>query len=110
MKSNLVFSRPLLCLLVSCGKSPQKQLLERKIEFNKDAFVACAEKGDTIAIELFLKAKMDVNSKNKEGWTPLSQACLKGQTAVVQLLLDHGASPNEKDDALSPRAMSSLWL
>ncbi|KHO10895.1 hypothetical protein MAA_11432 [Metarhizium robertsii ARSEF 23] len=51
-----------------------------------------AEKGDELIILAFLLSsdKVDVDSKDKTGRTPLSRAAEKGHEAVVKLLLETG--------------------
>ncbi|KAF0637471.1 hypothetical protein FPSE5266_02917 [Fusarium pseudograminearum] len=44
-----------------------------------------------------LEAGVDVNMKDDEGRTPLSLASSNGRTAVVRILLDHGASVRTGD-------------
>jgi len=41
-----------------------------------------------------LKAGADVNARDKDGWTPLYQACRCLSFETVRFLLDHGADPN----------------
>merc|ERR1712233_6615 len=38
--------------------------------------------------------RIDINGFNSEGQTPLQQACLSGQLALVQLMVRHGADPS----------------
>lgn len=39
-----------------------------------------------------------INSRNKEGYTPLHTACLKGQTDCIRILLEIGESQSPKID------------
>ena len=49
--------------------------------------------GDVAVVQLLLAAKVDVNSKNIWGATPLSlAACNHGDTKIMELILAHGAS------------------
>ncbi len=44
-----------------------------------------------------LEAGADVNAKDKNGTTPLHEACSYGHTEIARFLLDHGADPNVKE-------------
>ena len=57
-----------------------------------------AHRGNYRAVELLLKAGLDVNSKGEMGCTPLHYAKMKGHKNVVQLLLSHGASTSIKNE------------
>ena len=43
------------------------------VQYNPAVFVSSAANGDSTAVSLFLDAGMDVNEKNEEGMTPLSE-------------------------------------
>jgi len=48
-------------------------------------------------VQLLLEKGADIESKNKDGWTPLLRAVEKGHKAIVQLLLEKGADIESKD-------------
>ncbi len=61
---------------------------------------ACAN-GDPVNVRSFLESKMDVNSKDYCGRTPLHVACTcksTGAKEVVHLLLNHGGDANVVDN------------
>ena len=62
-----------------------------------DALRRAASVGDVAKVKELLAAGVDVNAANTYGGTALSFACDKGHTAVVNLLLEHGADANTKD-------------
>lgn len=37
---------------------------------------------------------IDINKYNQDGQTPIQQACISGQLAMVQLMIRYGADPN----------------
>eukprot|EP00976_Prorocentrum_cordatum_P019824 401839-Prorocentrum_minimum.AAC.1 len=47
--------------------------------------------------ELLLAVGADVNSRNREGMTPLHLAAREGHAKLAQLLIDHGADPSTAD-------------
>jgi ankyrin repeat protein len=48
--------------------------------------------------ELLKIEKIDVNSGNDKGWTPLHCACARGLSGCVMMLLEKGANVNARDD------------
>jgi len=56
-----------------------------------------------VALRL-LKRDVDVNAKDKDGYTPLHAACLNNHVDIVRLLLEHGADVNMS----GPRSQSPL--
>ena len=50
------------------------------------------------AIKMLLELGLDANSANQDGRTPLMGAALKGRNEVVQILVDHGARLDTRDN------------
>ena len=64
---------------------------------------AAAENGETEIIELLVSQGCLVDSRNREGLTPLMMAALYDEPSTFQMLLQNGADPSLKDnDGLSP--------
>ncbi|KAI1883597.1 hypothetical protein AGOR_G00233210 [Albula goreensis] len=61
-----------------------------------DELASAAATGDTEHVGILLQNGTDVNAVNSFGQTPL-QVMMMGNTAVAQLLLEHGANPNVPD-------------
>ena len=51
---------------------------------------------ETQIIELLLK-KVDLNSKDNRGWSPLHWAALYGHTDIARFFIDKGADVNATD-------------
>lgn len=56
-----------------------------------ELFQAC-EQGDTEKVRLLLQQGAEVNVRNMSDYTPVGIAIKNGHTAIVQLLMQHGAS------------------
>ena len=50
------------------------------------------------AVKMLLDLGLDPNAANQDGRTPLMGAALKGRNEVVQLLVDHGAKLDTRDN------------
>ena len=59
-----------------------------------DRDAAVAFRDDLATAKLLISAKADTKAANRYGVAPLSLACQNGSTAMVELLLEHGADPN----------------
>jgi ankyrin repeat protein len=62
---------------------------------NKTILHAIA-KGDPVDVRNHLLLGADVNEKNKQGWTPLHFAAVRGQTACAEILIAKGAELNPR--------------
>lgn len=49
-------------------------------------------------VELLLKSDININSKDKYGWTPLMYAATFGRKEIVNLLIEKGADINIQND------------
>ena len=49
-------------------------------------------------VQLLLERGVDVNSSNKDHWTPLHSASHHGMSEIARVLLDHGANANAEND------------
>ncbi|SVA30656.1 uncharacterized protein METZ01_LOCUS83510 [marine metagenome] len=86
MKSSLV-SIVAAILLVGC-RPPVPDL----------SIYDATEDGNIEVVKQHLAAGTDVNSKDKDGWTPLHEAASEGHKSIVELLVTNGADLNSKDD------------
>lgn len=67
------------------------------VRYTADAFGEQAKSDDAGAlqvVQLFLKAGMNPNAKNREGQTALQLAAREGRVPIVKVLLDNGADVN----------------
>lgn len=65
------------------------------------ALIEAAKKGETAQVKELINKKVNVNAKDKysrDGKTALIVAAEHGHKDVVELLLEHGANVNEKDE------------
>ena len=56
------------------------------------------EDGDIEVVKQHFAAGTDLNSKDKDGWTPLHEAASEGHKPIVEFLITEGADVNEKND------------
>ena len=73
---------------------------QKQCHIDMQLHYACAN-GDPVNVGSFLESKMDVNSKDYCGRTPLHVACTcksTGAKEVVRLLLNHGGDANVVDN------------
>ncbi|KAM6521558.1 hypothetical protein FSOLCH5_006312 [Fusarium solani] len=75
-------------------------------EWGSTALAWATNRGHEQTVEAILEFKaIDVDIRDCRGKTPISLAARNGHTAIVKMLLDHGANPNLKDfDRATP-----LW-
>jgi|GEM_PF-3361116 ankyrin repeat protein len=57
----------------------------------KTALHLAADRRQTDAVALLLRAGAEVNPRDEDGWTPLSYACARGDSDITELLLANGA-------------------
>ena len=105
---------------VRAAQSSDTALMQLLLDYGTDPFLA-TDNGDTAltaaggigwvegvtyersvkenaeAIRMLLDLGLDPNVANKEGRTPLMGAALKGRNDVVMMLVDHGASIDQRD-------------
>ena len=103
MKTCLVVAFPFaFACLVGCGitpEDPRKELAAIGVEFTPQAFVQSAGNNDVRAMELFLRAGIDVNSEVPQlvgnPATALDAAFDAGHSEIVKLLLSSGANGSD---------------
>jgi ketosteroid isomerase-like protein len=78
---------------------------ERALERRPDQLVRAAEQDSYQAVELLIELGFDVNARPRTA--PLHEAAMRGNVAVIRLLLDHGADPNVRDTGY--RATPAGW-
>jgi hypothetical protein len=106
LRTRLAVGGFLLVLLSGCTNTPEtprEQLAARNLSYTVATFLTSAEKGDLVAVNLFLAAGMDPNVKDQYGGTALRYAASKGHVDVVRALLEKGADVNVQDlDGFTP--------
>jgi ankyrin repeat protein len=68
---------------------------ERALERRPDQLVRAAEQDSYAAVELLIELGFDVNARARTA--PLHEAAMRGNVAVIRLLLEHGADPDVRD-------------
>jgi ankyrin repeat protein len=85
--------------LVTCMRAEDyRKIIEKKgMPFTQEAFIKEVRTGNRENVELFIKAGIDINSKDKDESTPLMIASEKGDLQMAQLLIQNGADVNAKN-------------
>jgi ankyrin repeat protein len=83
-------------ILVSCacGKDYRKVLEKKGLPFTQESFLKEIRAGNREHAELFIKAGMDINARDKDGSSTLMIASEKGDFEMAQLLIQSGADVN----------------
>jgi hypothetical protein len=68
-----------------------------------------AEKGDLPGVEIFLSQKIDVNTTNDEGLTPLQVAASFGKTEIVKYLVKEGAKVDLVDEKGNSALLNAVY-
>lgn len=103
-KRSVLFLLALVCFsaCVSSGsnqptpEAAKRFLKLRGYDFNDRSFFAAAAAGDLIAVNGFLSAGMDPNTKDQDGDTVLAAAAAQGDLKMVNAIMQGGADPNAK--------------
>jgi hypothetical protein len=88
-------------------ETARRQLAEMNIPFNERVFFERIKVGDVVIVELFIKAGLSPNFKDKEGYTALMRAAQQGHSSIIRTLLKHGAGINITGGNF-PAALSDL--
>lgn len=70
---------------------------QRHLEFSPTTYVDASGEGLAEVVKLFLKAGLDINACDPNGYGALLLAAGRGQQEIVRLLLGAGADPNLAD-------------
>jgi ankyrin repeat protein len=79
------------------NESVRRGLEAEHVEYSEAGFFRAVESGNESAIRLFLQAGVDINLRNKAGWTPLMVATFSSNEHAANMLLDVGAKADVQD-------------
>lgn len=77
---------------------PQEQLEELGFAHTPRGLARAVETGSLEAVELFVKSRMNLNTPNEMGWTPLMIAAFHGHERIALILIDSGANVHAVDE------------
>lgn len=79
------------------NEETRRGLQQEGIEYSRAGFFRAVELGNETAMRLFLEAGVDVDLKNRAGWTPLMVAIFSSSESAANFLLDAGAKTDVQD-------------
>nr|WP_028594692.1 ankyrin repeat domain-containing protein [Paenibacillus assamensis] len=79
-------------------KQEPTSLKSHEVKVLNEALLAAAEKGETTAVLQQLKNGADINTRDKDGRTPVMLATVGNHSVTVKVLLDRGADVNIQDN------------
>lgn len=77
---------------VSDRRNARRELLELGVSFRGDSFAESVREGNAHAIDLFIRAGLPADTRDKKGVPLLCLAAREGLRGIVALLLEKGAS------------------
>jgi ankyrin repeat protein len=78
-------------------KSSQFSSLIHKLLKSDQKIIQAASDGNAAEVERLLSVGVNVNTKDKWGWTAMSMAAYGGHAEVARVLISHGASLDHED-------------
>ena len=78
-------------------KSSQFRTLIHKLLKSDQKIIQAASDGNAEEVERLLSVGVDVNTKDKWGWTAMSMAAYGGHAEVARVLMSHGATLDHQD-------------
>jgi ankyrin repeat protein len=91
-----------LCIVAGGCKDREgyrKEIEQRGMTYSADSFLNEVEADNKERVDLFIKAGMNVNVRDKDGNTALMLASITGDPAIVTLLIGKGADINARSTA-----------
>jgi hypothetical protein len=83
---------------VADRREARRELLELGVSFRGESFAETVREGNAHAVDLFIRAGLPVDTRDKKGVPILCLAVRAGNRAIVDLLLDAGASVNAQSE------------
>lgn len=91
----LLILLPMFAFLSACASKSQPVGLSPEALAEADALlITAAGNGEKRRVQLLLSAGADVNTSDREGYTPVMRAAENGHLSVVKVLLAAGANVN----------------
>jgi ankyrin repeat protein len=91
-----------LCIMAGGCKSKEdyrEEIEQRGMTYSADSFLDEVEADNKERVDLFIKAGMNINVRDKDGNTALMLASMTGDPKIVNLLIGKGADINARSTA-----------
>lgn len=79
------------------GDMDKLELAQLGYKYSEHDYIAAARAGNARAIQVFLRSRVPVETKDEQGWTALIHAAAGGHESLAYLLTNHGASVMNAD-------------
>lgn len=79
------------------AEKDRQELVQLGYKYTERDFMAAAKAGNTQAVHIFVRTRVNIETQDEIGWTALTQAASCGHEAVAYLLIRNGASLNSTD-------------
>jgi hypothetical protein len=83
---------------VADRREARRELLELGVSFRGESFADSVREGNAHAVDLFVRAGLPVDTRDKKGVPVLCLAVREGNRAIVDLLIDSGAQVNVQSE------------
>lgn len=83
---------------VADRREARRELLELGVSFRGESFAESVSEGNAHAVDLFIRAGLPADTRDKKGVPILCLAVRAGNRAIVDLLLDSGASVDAQSE------------
>lgn len=77
----------------------QAEIKEQGYQCTPQEFIRSAENGDIATVGLFLGCRINVDTRDERGWTPLTISAFNGNEDIARLLIQSGADMHAQDNA-----------
>jgi ankyrin repeat protein len=98
-----------LLSVASMATQPSAALENHAQQELRDYYFAAARNGDELLVQEFIRADVDLNTRNHKGYTALMIAAYHGHQSIVEQLLNAGANACAQDQRGNTALMAATF-